>query len=212
MIVLSIKNLKLSFDEAAEKQFQIISIMAKHGIITHYRNKKDSLEIDKFTIEQLKVYLAKQIKEDLSDKNDLNSSRIGYSLWVPIKCFNKTGAITIRFGTPEISGTDNVVLNEPSLMLSQNYSEVIANFYQMLLELIPIVNPYKVVCKDYVLEDEMNDENSEYGFIMYQSGDNLLKLSKNNKIKLTEFNHGFIWKADFSSYENGLESVRNFWQ
>lgn len=210
MIVFSIKNLKLGFDEAAEKQFQIITIMAKYGIITHYRNKKDSLEIDKFTIEQLKVNLAKQIKEDLSDKNDLNSSRIGYDLWVPIKCFNKTAAITIRFGTPEICGTDNMVLNEPSLMLSQNYNEVITKFHEMLIELIPILNPYKVVCKDYVLEEKMKDEDSKYGFIMYQSGDNLLKLAKNNKIKLTEFNEGFIWKADFSSYENGIESVKDW--
>ena len=208
MIVFSIKNLKLSFDEAAEKQYQVISIMAKHGIITHYRNKKESLEIDKFTIEQLKVNLAKQVKEFLSDKKNLNSSSIGYDLFVPIKCFNKTAAITIRFGTPEISGTDNIVLNEPSLMLSQNYNEVITKFYQMLLELIPIINPYKVVCKDYVLEDEMNDENSVYGFIMYQNGDNLLKLAKKNKIKLTEINDGFIWKADISSYENGVKSVK----
>jgi len=210
MIICGIKNSKLSFEEAAEKQFQIISIMAKHGIITHYRNKKESLGIDKFTIEQLKVNLAKQVKEFLSDKKDLNSSSIGYDLFVPIKCFNKTAAITIRFGTPEISGTDVIVLNEPSLMLSQNYNEVITKFYEMLLELIPIINPYDVVCKDYVLEDEMNDENSVYGFIMYQSGDNLLKLAKNNKIKLTELNDGFIWKADFSSYENGVKSVKDW--
>lgn len=212
MIKFSIKNLKLSFDEAAEKQFQIISIMAKHGIITHYRNNKESLEIDKFTIEQLKTNLAKQIKQDLSDKNDLNSSRIGYSLWLPIKCFNKTGAITIRLGTPIICGNDVIVLNEPSLMLSQNYNEIITKFYEMLIELIPIINPYEVVCKDYTLEDETDHENSEFGFIMYQSGENLLKLAKKNKIKLTGFNDGYIWKADFSSYKNGLESVKNFWQ
>jgi len=212
MITISIKNQKVSFQQAIDKQFAILKIMEKHGIITHIRTKKNKyIEISEISKDYLKKVLAKKIKIDLEDPNDLNSSRIGYNLWLPIRCFGKSGGLSIRFGTPKISGKDNISLREPNTLLSENYNEMVLKYHKMLIELIPLVNPIKVLCFDYYLRNILDDNEFEYGFIIYNKGNKLKRLANNKNIKLEKLKNGYIWKSDFSSYENGIASVVKAW-
>lgn len=217
MILIGIENQNVTFEQAIQKQYEIIQIMSKHGFITHIRSgKKEYINVNQITKDFLKQVLAKGVKSVLENPKDLDSSRIGYDLWLYPKYFGKSGSLSIRIGTPKICGIDNISISEHSSIISDIYQEVMPIYYEMLLDLISFINPIYAVCIDYGLKNKLNLDEFEYGFsygfIMYKEG-NGLKVLKNSKLaKLEKFGEGYIWKANFSSYENGISSVIDVWK
>ena len=213
MLRIILDNKKVTFEEALNKQFEIFQIFAKHGAITHIRGKrKKYIAASEITKDYIRKVLAKKIQLDLADLYDLNSSRIGFGLWLPPLSFGRASALSIRFGSPKITGNDVIILDADSSIISSKYSEVIQVYYNILFELIFLVDPTDVIFYTHELKQKMEDEDYDYGFIMYKRGERLKELGNGNGVKLDEIGNGYLWKADFGSYENGLANVVETWK
>lgn len=212
MLRIIIDNQKISFDEAVNKQFEVFQIFAKYGAITHIRDKKKDIPVAEINKDYIKKVMLKRIKIDLRDPNDLDSSRIGYSLWLPTKSFERASSFNITFGKPEITGGDIIMLDPHSKVLPSKFQEVALTYYSIIAELISIVNPTDVVFQTHELKLKVEDKDYDYGFIMFKNEERLKELDKSNSIKLEKLGKGYIWKSDFSSYENGLATVIETWK
>lgn len=210
---LILKNQKKLFKETFDEQYKIFQIIARTGLFSHLKTvKKDYIPIENISKDHLFDILTKSITKDLIDKNNLDSSKIGYSLFLIAKCGNKPANISIRFGTPEISGKDVIILDINDNYFADNYTELMPKFYSLAMALIPITKPLKVICFDYVLRKEINDNDLKYGYIIYESGQSLKDSAINRKIKVDNFENGYLWKADFSNHLNGIASVVETWE
>jgi hypothetical protein len=213
MLRIIIENRKVTFKEAIEEQFKVIQLFVKYEVLTHVRIKKNEYLLgEEINKEFLKVLLAKKIQKDLSNLNDLNTSRIGYNLWLPTLSFGKAGSLSITFGKPSILGEDIIIFEPHSSVLPKQYSEIATKYYKILLELIPVVKPISVIFQTRELKIKMKDEDYDYGFIMYKKGDGLKKLMNGKQLKLDKLCEGYIWKSSFNSYEKGILSVLESWK
>ena len=203
-IITRIENKRVTFNEAVDLNIEILSALKKYSVFTEVgETSKKMLPLQEISREYVSQILAKQIKKDLLNKEDLNSSQIGFQLFLIAKTKGIKGYITMRFGTPEISGRDSVFIQIENNYGNDKFAEIMPEVRLFVYDLIRIADPYKVVCSNYNLEQALDDRSCTFGYIMY----NKSKLPNLKHELLESYGKGLVWSSRLEDSREAIQDV-----
>ncbi|MCZ2129250.1 MAG: hypothetical protein LC109_03185 [Bacteroidia bacterium] len=213
MLIVSIENKEYTFNQAIEMQFEVFKLIRESGIVSHVKiNKKEYVPIEDISFEFLTNKLKKDIKKDLVNPENLDSSRIGYMLFLIAKSYNMPININITFGKPKIAGRDVINISTENDHFKGYFNELVTNYYQLVKKIIELLSPNFIVVRDIDLRKIAGEERFfDFGYILYKKGEVLKDMAKEKGVKVQSFHEGHIWHCDFSTYENGFASVVETW-
>ena len=172
---------------------------------------------ENFGIDKIENNVKNNTKGYLADKNDLNSSRIGYSLSLigqtseDYKC-----GLMISYGSPKISGRDTININFSHELFANNFEDFTNKMnliYNLFTELIMIAKPQKAIVKDYLLSKEKNINDMLVGYYTYLTGEISENIKIDNlNINCEQFEEGLLLKFKLEERDVMINNVRKFYE
>lgn len=211
-----LKNGSFSLNEAMKLSLDIISELLKTGIVVEIGLGPNKLiSPSELSLDYLSSYFYERHREKTVDDIALLESKFGFHLPLYINLFSGVKAkLSLRLGTPQISGNDNILLQIHHEYPIENFQKLMPIIETFALFLIEELDPIEVICNNFEFVNLFSEKDLAYdlGFITYFNNQVLNQKEWTKMISFQEHKNGQLWKSTFLSYQDALNEVKELYQ
>lgn len=216
-IIAQLENANILFEDAVNINALIIErfkdfpeLFAKIGLL--HNGTSGLTNPDVFNKSDIRIGIKHSIVKYLNNSADLNSSRVGYSLFlIGISSNGFKLDIMTHLGTPQNAGYDSICINFDDGVIESNFQKSMIEIKKFIIELLLLLNPIKLVCTNNLLKKSLQLNLLNVGFIVYIKNLEKEAITQTDKMEIVNLGRGLLIAPLFTNYNETIQKLDQFY-